>query len=242
MRTRTVTIAALPAAILAVFASATPAMAATAGHHRHGVGGSSPAVTGLAAQWPMNETSGSTMFDTSGNGNDGTIVTPDDVMLTGNGYIFDGSGLVTVPDNDTLDPGSSGITISAQLSVPSSLGSGDYNFLEKGTATARGGAYKMEINGHVNNRHFGAPDCAFNGANGTNVRVQSSVKINDDGWHSVSCQLTANSASITVDGTTKTVRKSVGSIANSKPVSVGSKPNKTHGYVGSAQNVSITIG
>src|SRR5207248_2841285 len=33
-----------------------------------------PTVTGNAADWPMQETSGTTMTDTSGNGNNGTLV------------------------------------------------------------------------------------------------------------------------------------------------------------------------
>lgn len=195
------------------------------------------------ALWHLDEKSGTRMVDRSGHGNDGRI---DKVTLglqgfKGGAYGFDGrASLVTIPDDRSLDPGTAPITISAYLQVPSSLGLGDYNVIQKGTATARGGAYKLEIAGFAG--QLGRPDCAFNGVAGK-ARVVGNRAISDSRWHRVQCVLTASSISLFVDGVQQQrVPNSIGSVSNSSAVTVGGKPNKTHFYRGNLDEVTITIG
>jgi hypothetical protein len=57
-----------------------------------------------AGYWPLNETTGSTAFDRSGNGRNGTYT--NGVLLSGGGAQFDGaSGYVEVADNNAWDRG-----------------------------------------------------------------------------------------------------------------------------------------
>lgn len=167
-------------------------------------------------------------------------VTP---AVSGTGYEFTGANpIVKVPSTDDLNPYLNPLMISAWLDVPSTLGAGDYNVLQKGTATAIGGAYKMEIVGTTGAK-FGYPDCAFNSPGGYKNRVYGPIKINDDTWHEVQCHLTATQAYVTVDGVSgKPIARTVGSIANTVGLTLGGKPNNTHYFNGRVDEVSITIG
>jgi hypothetical protein len=80
--------------------------------------GSSPSPT-LAAQWNMDETSGTTMFDSSGNNNNGTLNGPVQVGVpgpTGHGtaYSFSGKSDVDVPYSPTLVAGSANIDLAVR--------------------------------------------------------------------------------------------------------------------------------
>lgn len=203
----------------------------------------------LVAVWHMDEArSSSTMFDSSGFHHDGSLgsnVTPGIASDGGStGYNFQQpSGMVRVPHDPMLNPGDRPITISAHLRVAADLPVGDYNVLEKGTATASGGAYKLEI--HATRRDspkFGFPDCAFNGAAGQN-RVYGPKSIADGQWHAVVCHLTATQAYVTIDGRSgKAAARQVTTIANTVDLTVGAKPDGKHGYVGNADEVLISIG
>ena len=203
----------------------------------------------VVALWHMDEArSSSTMFDSSGFHHDGSLgsnVTPGIASDDGStGYNFQQpSGMVRVPHDPMLNPGDRPITISAHLRVAADLPVGDYNVLEKGTATASGGAYKLEV--HATRRDspkFGFPDCAFNGAAGQN-RVYGPKSIADGQWHTVVCHLTATQAYVTIDGRSgKAVTRQVTTIANTVDLTVGAKPDGKHGYVGDADEVSISIG
>ena len=203
----------------------------------------------VIAVWHMDEApSSTTMVDSSGFHHDGSLssnVTPGIASDDGSaGYNFQQpSGMVRVPHDAMLNPGDRPITISAHLRVAADLPVGDYNVLEKGTATASGGAYKLEI--HATRRDspkFGFPDCAFNGAAGQN-RVYGPKSIADGQWHTVVCHLTATQAHVTIDGRSgKAVARQVTTIANTVDLTVGAKPDGKHGYAGDADEVSIIIG
>lgn len=215
-----------------------------------GVASTAPAsaAAGVAALWHLDEAPGSTtMVDSSGNGHDGTI-SPDVVLgvpgFSGTAYEFTGSNpIVRVPDpSGSLNPGTAPLTLSAYLKVPSSLGAGDYNVLQKGQATASGGAYKLEIVGQITSARFGYPDCAFNSP-GVKQRVYGPRAINDGAWHLVECHLTADAVYASVDSVNgKVLPRKVGSIANTVDVTLGGKPNNTHYFQGVADEVSISIG
>jgi hypothetical protein len=205
----------------------------------------SPSVEAL---WHLDEPVGSTtMVDASGHGHDGTIST--DVVLgvpgsAATAYEFTGANpLVRVPDpTGALNPRSAPLTMSAYLKVPATLVAGDYNVLQKGQATATGGAYKLEIVGQLRSARFGYPACAFNSPSGKQ-RVYGPRAINDGAWHLVECHLTADKVYATVDSVDGTaLKRTVGSIANDVDLTLGGKPNNTHYFDGVADEVSITIG
>jgi hypothetical protein len=199
----------------------------------------------VVALWHMDEQPGDTvMVDATGSGHDGTIrnVTlgvPGDI---GTAYSFDAStSIVRVPSSDDLNPGTQPLQISAHIRVPANLASGDYNVIQKGIATAIGGAYKLEIYAKIGKK-FGHPDCAFNSAVGKN-RVYGQTSIADGKWHVVECHLTDTQAWVTIDGNDgpKSARV-VGSIANTSDLTVGGKTNNTHYFNGDLDEVAITVG
>ncbi|WP_374970511.1 LamG-like jellyroll fold domain-containing protein [Terrabacter sp. BE26] len=214
------------------------------------VGAAAVAASGPAtvALWHLDEPSGATTaVDSSGRGHNGAIGASVLVGVPGqfgSAYEFPGpDAKVTVPTADDLNPYLSPLTLSAYLSVPSSLAGGDYNVVQKGQATAVGGAYKLEIVGNAGSSKFGYPDCAFNSPGGYKNRVYGPKRINDGAWHQVECHLTATQVYVTVDGRSGPVAaRTVGSIANSVALTIGGKPNNTHYYQGRADEVSISVG
>ena len=202
----------------------------------------------ITAMWRLDEPAGATrMVDSTGGGHDGTIST--DVVtaapgVSGSAYDFNGHGaIVRVPDpTGALNPGRSALTISAYLQVPTSLGAGDYNVLEKGQATASGGAYKLEIVGKTSSVKFGYPACAFN-SSGAKQRAYGPKAINDGTWPRVECHLTTDKVYVSVDGLNgKVLSRTVGSIANIVELTLGGKPDNSHYFRGLADEVSISIG
>lgn len=202
----------------------------------------------VVALWHLDEPVGSTTMVDSAGTHDGTI--SDNVIVgvmpavSGTAYEFPGPNpIVRVPSTDDLNPYLSPLIISASLDIPSTLEAGDYNVLQKGTATALGGAYKLEIVGKAGSKKFGYPDCAFNSPGRFKDRVYGPMRINDDTWHSVECHLTATQAYVTVDGVSGTPKaRTVGNIANTVDLTLGGKPNNTHYFNGCVDEVSITIG
>ncbi|WP_441970726.1 LamG-like jellyroll fold domain-containing protein [Pedococcus sp. 2YAF34] len=203
---------------------------------------------GVTAMWHLDESAGSTtMVDSSGGGHDGTISSGVRVGLPGvlgSAYGFSGSGsIVRVPDpTGALNPGRAPLTISAYLQVPADLKSGDYNVLEKGQATATGGAYKLEIAGKSSSSKFGYPDCAFNYPGGKQ-RVYGPKAINDGKWHLVECHLTTDTVYASVDSVRgPALKRTVTSIANTVDLTIGGKPNNSHYFRGLADEITIQIG
>lgn len=210
----------------------------------------------VVALWHMEEDEGtSTAADASGNGNDGTV-SPDVVQgidgYLGNGFEFTGPApIVKVPNGTgSLNPGASPLLISARLKVPAGLAPGDYNVIQKGTATAKGGAYKLEMFAplSVSNKKYGFPRCAVNtSATATDIKRKNSAygpyRIDDGQWHLVECQLTATTLTVTVDGASGVkVARTVGPISNSVGLTLGGKPNNSHYFNGALDEASITIG
>ncbi|HYO32544.1 MAG TPA: LamG-like jellyroll fold domain-containing protein [Nocardioidaceae bacterium] len=210
----------------------------------------------VVALWHMEELEGTpTATDASGFGNDG-VVSPDVVQgidgYQGQGYEFTGPApIVKVPNGKgSLNPGASPLLISARLKVPADLVPGDYNVIQKGTATAKGGAYKLEMFAPLalTNKKWGFPRCAVNSsATATDIKRKNHAygpyRINDGQWHLVECRLTATSLTVIVDGDSgATVPRTVGPISNSVGLTLGGKPNNTHYFNGALDEASITIG
>ena len=205
-----------------------------------GIGQSAAAGT-PAALWHMDETTGSTMVDASGNGNDGRLsgVAIGQEGAAGTGYgFFTTPAIVSVPDSVSLDPGSAAITVSAQLKMDAvpSASVGDFDVIRKGLAGTKGGDWKMEVldNGYL--------FCRFRGSGGA-VTWRHSPNLADNAWHQVSCTRDGNQLILTVDGTSWTKTASTGSIANDQPVLVGSQSRTgVDQYSGLMDEVTISIG
>jgi hypothetical protein len=210
----------------------------------------------VVAIWHLEEPDGmSTAFDVSGFGNHG-VVSPDVIQgidgYQGLGYEFTGPApIVKVPNgNGSLNPGASPLLITAHLKVPADLTPGDYNVIQKGAATAKGGAYKLEMFAPLTttNKKWGFPRCAVNtSATARDIKRKDSAygpyRINDGEWHLIECRLTATSLTVSVDGSSgATVARTVGPISNVVGLTLGGKPNNSHYFNGAMDEASITIG
>jgi hypothetical protein len=184
------------------------------------------------ADWEMNEPAGATtMIDSSGNGLDGNIVSSDQITT---GFTFDGATgyhwlrrppepppaqperVIQVPDNDLLDPtiASETYTLSIRYRTKEKFG----NIIQKGQAATRGGQIKVQ-------NPQGRPSCLFNGSL-RRVSTRSTVTLNDNAWHVLTCVRTATRVTLLIDGVENNHQNgSTGAINNSIPYTIGGKIN-----------------
>lgn len=196
-----------------------------------------------AALWHLDEPAGATtMADSSGNGNSGTVshVNTDQQGAFGAAYGFSGGGsMVTVPSADSLNPGAANIDLSLYMNVSALLPLGDYNVIQKGLSTTVGGQYKMEIGG--TSARLGRPICSFTGSIAA-ARVAAKVSVADGSWHHVECVKTATSIGVLVDGVSAgSTLVTVGSIANSAALTLGAKSTGDDWFQGSLDEVGLTF-
>jgi hypothetical protein len=192
----------------------------------------------LVALWHMDETSGTTAFDSSGNENNGvdsniTFVAPG-FDGTGGAYSFNGTSQVVTPNSPSLNPGTADITLAAHVNTSVLPGAvGDYDIIRKKKSAQ---IYKMEI------IKTGQGYCQFKGTVANGV-VKGGPNVVDGRWHAIVCAKTATQISLTVDGVTVAKKVvTVGSISNTIGVYLGRKPDGTDAYTGLMDEVSITIG
>jgi hypothetical protein len=178
------------------------------------------------AVWEMNENAGArTMYDSTGNGNDGRIggeVGTGTSVSGARGYRFaklepdtpptHPRHLVMVPDNEWLNPDSDDFAVTLRLRTTYQFG----NIIQKGQATVPGGSWKLQIpNGHV--------QCWFRGSS-TSLLVTAQRKINDGKWHVIRCERSDEGVVLAIDGSTVAYKYGwTGDIANSWPLSIGGK-------------------
>ena len=216
---------------------------------------SASAAATVVGSWPMNESSGSVMVDTSGSGLDGKIGSA--VQLGGGdqGYLFPGwtgnvdssgqlsgkvsstAGAVSVPDpNDTLDPRTGDISVSLDLQatrtasgrLPTASGA-SYNIVQKARANDPGGFWKLELAGSGST--LGKLRWVL--SDGVDkVVLTSKPRVDDGAWHTVVAERRGNQMFLTVDGTP--VSKSATSVGDIHPtgtwsgtMTVGKKPGST---------------
>jgi hypothetical protein len=212
----------------------------------------SPASAAVVALWHMDEPSGAaTMVDSSGTGNNGsipsTVTTGAPGLVSGNAYVFSGgTSFIQVPDNGSLDPLSSNMTITATVkTVGGAMPADSYDLVRKGLSSTPGGDWKMEIK-RASNASVGKLNCVFKGVlpNGTKVSVGrvAGVNINDARPHTIKCIKTPTSVQAVVDGQIFTTSKTTGRIDNSAPVTIGAKSSKEDGLRGTLDEVSVEIG
>jgi concanavalin A-like lectin/glucanase superfamily protein len=181
--------------------------------------------------WQMNEGAGArTMVDSSGNGLNGVIGThvQTGVALTGGGtgYRFpylrpntppaDPEHLVTIPHDTRLNPGTGDFAVELRMRTTHSFG----NVIQKGQAGSKGGYWKFQ-------QPSGKISCLFRGSAGSSTAsAGSTVRVNDGNWHTVRCERTASTVTMTIDGVvTGRNRNATGTIANTRPVTIAGKGN-----------------
>jgi hypothetical protein len=186
------------------------------------------------ADWQMNETSGSTMLDSSGNGLNGHIGsqvdlgqrTPDGGFaygFSGDSSITTDERLVTVPDSSLLDPGAAPYAVTIRLRTAAS----DTNVLQKGQSGQTGGYWKLEV-------HQGWPVCHFRDANGNTKAIgfvnstNPDARVDDNTWHTLRCERTSTGVRMTIDygsptAMSRTINGTIGTINNTRPLSIGGK-------------------
>jgi concanavalin A-like lectin/glucanase superfamily protein len=191
-----------------------------------------PGVTGNAADWPMQETSGTTMNDTSGHGNNGTLVGPVKVGQPGPAgdtgfpfaYSFPGSSAkstVDVPFNQALVAGSANIDISFWLNTTHLPSSGDYDLVRMGDYPFP--EYKVEL---VNANQI---ECTYHHAS-TGGFAQGGSSLNDGQWHFVQCVKTATQVQVWIDGAEVASKNvTIGTVSPSQDVFIGA-----HGLPGTS--------
>ena len=178
------------------------------------------------AIWEMNEAKGATvMTDSSGHHLDGKIGNKITTGYASQGVVgysfpyvnnksaYDPGHVVTVPDSSLLDPGTGNYSVTVSFSWKQD----DRNIIQKGQETTPGGDFKMEIaNGII--------DCLFRGASGDGGVGSPPGLVKAGTFHTITCTRTAKQVQMTVDGkVVATHAGATGNIANSNPLSIGSK-------------------
>jgi hypothetical protein len=211
---------------------------ATATSHATAVVQSSSGGAGVVALWHMDETSGSTMFDSVGS-HDGSLHS---VQLglpgsSGLAYGFNGSSsYVSVPTASDLNPSASNITITIHIDTTGTPPPppADWDLIRKGLYTTTGGEFKMEF------QQTGKASCGFEGSSNY-AELTAGPTINDGQWHTIQCVKTASAIELIVDGTTFSQAADIGSIANTEDVVIGARPGSDW-YSGSLDEASVQIG
>lgn len=198
--------------------------------------GVAAAATSQAALWHMDETSGTTMIDSSGHGNNGTLhsVTLGATGTSGYAYTFTGKpAYVSVPTAASLNPGSANINISFDLNTTSLPTSGDYDLVRKGVWTVQ--EYKVEL------LQSGQIQCTFRGSTSKHNATGGSG-LNNGAWHHIQCIKTTAQIQLIIDGkVAASTNATVGSISNSYDAEIGAYPGSDW-YKGKLDEVSIAFG
>jgi hypothetical protein len=193
-----------------------------------------------AAVWLMGETSGTTMTDSSGNGNDGTTF---HVTMTGaNGFKFDPASRskVVVPNSAKLNPGASAFSYTVKMQSSHVPASGtDYDLLRKGISSTTGGEYKIEIV-YVNGQ--GRAFCIVKDSRGVAASTRGTTNVTDGHVHTLTCTKTASGLTLKVDALqprTQTVPSGLGSISNTSALVIGAKTPTVTGIAGDWYNGTL---
>ena len=196
----------------------------------------SRAASSTTSTWHMDETSGSTMTDSTG-GHPGTLTkvglgVAGDPAYPGTGYHFNGStAKVTIP-NSGLNPQGADLHIGLSLRTTSVPKTPDFDLVRKGAFPQQ--LFKVEL------QPSGRVSCEITGSSGSTV-VLGGPDVHDGNWHRVQCDKTSSSVKITVDGSTVTSSKSVGSISNPEPMIVGSHGTSEF-FPGDIDELTYTLG
>ncbi len=183
--------------------------------------------------WHMDELSGNIAADSSGHLNDGAL---QNIQFASGAFGFNGqSSRVLVPDDPSLDPGSSDITISVNVrfTVKPSQSVHDYDLVRKGS---NGTYYKIEIT------DAGRARCQFHGTSG-GLGIVFGPDLSNDQWHTITCTKTGSKISGRVDSSSGSRSANIGNISNGIVLSLGGKASGSQDlYQGLMDEVVIVIG
>jgi hypothetical protein len=209
--------------------------------------GPAAAASTFGAQWNMNEPSGTSMLDSSGNGNNGT--TYDVTRLGSGGYSFNGTtSKVVVPDSSSLNPGASNFSYSVRVQTSRTPPSGtDYDLIRKGISSTSGGEYKLEI---VYSSTGGRAFCLVKDNSQVTATVKGTTNVTDGRAHTLTCKKTSTGVTLQVDTLaprSKVVSSGLGSISNSSPLTISAKTPTIKGvngdfYFGTMLGASLSLG
>jgi fibronectin type III domain protein len=200
---------------------------------------SAPA-SSVVGLWHLDETSGSTAYDSSGFGHNGSISGPVTLGVpgeAGTAYSFVPKSTVIVPNAPDLVPGTANITISYWLNttiLPCCNGI-DYDMFTKGDSSSKGGQIKLEV------QENGQASCMFRGNLGSRQLI-AGPSVVDGLWHYVICQRLGNQIVETVDGQTYSVTKATGNITVTDEIRLGSHLGGGDWYNGVLDEVTYSIG
>jgi Concanavalin A-like lectin/glucanases superfamily len=197
----------------------------------------------VVAHWAMDETKGATtMVDSSGHGLTGAISSK--VLVgqpghSGRAYGFAGDGgLVTVRDNNLLDPGGNSFEVELYFnsSTRPTSAVGDYDLIRKGLVSTSGGDWKMEI------LQSGKVYCHFRGSSGS-ANATGTSNVVDGKWHRLGCRTNSSGVATLVNGNVQAKSaKNPGSIANSASLTIGGKNATEDQTTGVLDDIVITKG
>ena len=183
--------------------------------------------------WHMDEASGTTMEDGTGN-HPGSLHTVElaQIGVASTGYRFNGtSSYVRIPNAADLNAGPRDVHIAFSMNTTTVPAVPDYDLFRKGQAP--GQEYKVEL------QPDGSVTCYFKGDLGSTTAT-SRTGLQDGKWHDIRCEKFSSSVVLTVDGTKYTKAKAVGSISNDFDVIVGAYPTGDF-YRGLMDELSFSI-
>lgn len=183
--------------------------------------------------WHMDEASGTTMQDETGN-HPGSLHTVGlaEIGVASTGYRFNGtSSFVRIPNAPDLNAGPRDVHIAFSMNTTTVPAVPDYDLFRKGQAP--GQEYKVEL------QPDGSVTCYFKGDLGSTTAT-SRPGLQDGKWHDIRCEKFASSVVLTVDGTKYTKAKAVGSISNDFDMIVGAYPTGDF-YRGFMDELSFSI-
>jgi hypothetical protein len=188
------------------------------------------------------EDGGTTLADSSGNGNNGSLrkVTTGQPGVSGFAYRFNGrNSVATVPSSPSLNPGTATFTLAASFKMKVKRAV-DMDVVRKGVHDTPGGDYKIDVTGRGSKAIV---RCVVIGSRGSGG-VVSGPDINDGAWHRVSCTKKSNRLTFVVDGrVVGSQRVRIGRVDNDVALTIGGKPARIGDYYkGLVDEVSLTIG
>lgn len=201
--------------------------------------------TATAAQqglWHFDERTGSTAVDSSGAGNDARLrggVGLGKAGYAGTAFSFTTAGSwVEVPAATSLNPGVRDFSFSAWINISQAPAkSVTYDIVRKGLTTTSGGEFKLEI------VPGGRARCiAKDGAGRRGSILGPSTNLADSRWHQVGCARVGSAWRVVVDGTVRSTTAALGSISNTKSLSIGSKYGREDATPGLVDEVVLSIG
>ena len=195
------------------------------------------AASTVRALWHMDETSGTVMHDSSGQGHNGTLTNVQVGLAgwSGAGYGFNGtSSIVKVPSASSLNPGSSPFTWTTHVKF-TQLPRDDYDLVRKGLSTTSGGHWKSEV------LNTGKAYCEVRGSSGT-AHLTNGPTLNNGAWHAITCTRSGSTLTLTVDGKSYSTTHASGTVSNSAPLTIGAKTSNGDYYKGVMDEVQLSIG